>query len=155
MERTVICRKSKKCIWEYIGGEIFLGLLFVIPVILAAALPVEESASYVRYIFAGIGVFFFLFFVAIIVSHVRFTRLPEVFLERANTEFFHSNLDNSDLRIRSVDNIEVKISKDKYGRAYSYGKLTFEVDGRLYVFKKADNPEATKQTITEIKQSLL
>lgn len=58
MERTVICRKSKKCIWEYIGGEIFLGLLFVIPVILAAALPVEESAFYVRYIFAGIGVFF-------------------------------------------------------------------------------------------------
>lgn len=105
--------------------------------------------------FCGNRRIFFLFFVAIIVSHVRFTRLPEVFLERANTEFFHSNLDNSDLRIRSVDNIEIKISKDKYGRAYSYGKLTFEVDGRLYVFKKVDNPEAAKQTITEIKQSLL
>lgn len=55
----VICKKSRKANWDYIGGEVFFGLLFVISLLLAILIPLEKDAEYVRYIFAGIALLFF------------------------------------------------------------------------------------------------
>lgn len=35
----VICKKSRKANWDYIGGEVFFGLLFVISLLLAILIP--------------------------------------------------------------------------------------------------------------------
>ena len=35
----VICKKSRKANWDYIDGEVFFGLLFVISLLLAILIP--------------------------------------------------------------------------------------------------------------------
>lgn len=55
----VICEKSRKAHWDYIGGEIFLGLTVLTALLLTGLIPLEKDAEYVRYVFAGIALLFF------------------------------------------------------------------------------------------------
>lgn len=153
MESYVICRKSKKCYWEFIGCEIVVGLMFLAMIISTFAIPVEPEAFYVKYIFAAISAVLFIFLIPIVVSHIVFARLPEVFLAQKDETHIHDYLGNTDIRIRDIKNTYVKISKNKYGHPYSYGTLIIVTGGRVFRIKKVDDPYKAQEYLENLIRS--
>lgn len=152
MEKTTIGVKSKNSNWDFIGGEIVFGLMFVTAVLLAALIPLEADAAYVRYIFAGLAVVFFVPLLLIVFAHVRFSKAPEIMLELVDETNLFNRCDNVMIRLKDVDDINVKTDKNKYGKPYSYGTLKLTVGSKVYVLKRISHPDDVKNALLECKE---
>lgn len=149
----VICEKSRKANWDYIGGEVFFGLLFVISLLLAILIPLEKDAEYVRYIFAGITVLFFILLVPVVVGHTKFAKSPDTVLELIDETNVFNRCDNVIIRLKDIDEIQVKLNTNKYGHPYSYGTLKLVTGSKVYVMKRVHRPDEVKNSLLALKEN--
>lgn len=151
--KKLYAKKSRKAHWDYIGGEIFLGLTVLTALLLTGLIPLEKDAEYVRYIFAGITVLFFILLVPVVVGHTKFAKSPDTVLELIDETNVFNRCDNVIIRLKDIDEIQVKLNTNKYGHPYSYGTLKLVTGSKVYVMKRVHRPDEVKNSLLALKEN--
>lgn len=106
-----------------------------------------------RYIFAGITVLFFILLVPVVVGHTKFAKSPDTVLELIDETNVFNRCDNVIIRLKDIDEIQVKLNTNKYGHPYSYGTLKLVTGSKVYVMKRVHRPDEVKNSLLALKKT--
>lgn len=147
MEEKILCTKGKGHFNELIGGEILFGLTALTMLLCAILIPLEESVTYISYIFYALFVLFGVMTSCIVASHVKFSRMPEVYLKLTDPEYVTDLVNGQKIYIRDIREVTVKHNKNKYGREYNFGTIIIRSEYGKITLKNAENLRETKEIL--------
>lgn len=154
MAEEIICKKGRGHFWDFVCGEIFLGLATMSMLLVAVLLPLEEEVAYIRYIFAGLTVIAAWFLCVVVYGHIIFARLPDCLLKKVDFVTLLDRFNRRYIKLQEIQEVRADYAKNKYGKPYSYGTLTLVTAQGSFKIKNVDNPSAAKQRIEELREQL-
>lgn len=84
---------------------------------------------------------------------MKFAKSPQNVLELIDETNVFNRCDNVIIRLKDIDEIQVKLNTNKYGHPYSYGTLKLVTGSKVYVMKRVHRPDEVKNSLLALKKT--